>query len=71
MNSNDFDNLAYLLQFSPAELQEWMKTQTKSDQAYALDLLALAPHEILDIAVEVMAEFPEAMAAIKPFMLQK
>ena len=70
MNEHDFDNLAYLLQFSPAQLQEWMKTAPKDDRVYAIELLALAPHEILDIAVEVMTSYPEAMAAIKPHMLQ-
>ena len=71
MNQRDLDNLAYLLTFSPSELQEWMLTQPKDDQQYAIELLQLAPHEILDMAVSAMTEFPEAMEAIKPHMLQK
>mgnify|MGYP007121418943 FL=1 len=69
MNERDFDNLAYLLQFSPSELQEWMKTQSRADQAYALEILSIAPYEVIDIAVSVMTSYYDAMEVIRPHML--
>jgi hypothetical protein len=69
MNERDLENLVYLLQFSPNELQTWMQTISKDDRAYAMELLTLAPYEIIDIAVSSMLSYDEAFAVIKPQML--
>lgn len=71
MTDRDLDNLTYLLSFSADQLQDWMATRPEDDRKYALELLTLAPHEIIDLAVDLLTSYPEAMKAIKPFMITK
>lgn len=67
MTEEDYNNLYFLLNISNETFEDWWDTIDQEDRDYALSLLKVAEHEIietiqektgvLDAAVEVLSRF--------------
>ena len=69
MNPHDLNNLKFLLESTPDELDKWRATATPDDLAYAQELFDMAPIELIDVAVSHMTQYDLANIVLNRYML--
>lgn len=65
--SKDYNNLQYILNKTPEELQEWWYSLEDEDQAYAMEII-IAYRKMLD--EPVVEDYSLAKEYLKKFQLQ-
>lgn len=71
MNDRDYDNLRFLLMASDDQLEDWYAKMSQDDIEYAIVLLEAGRLELIDEAVNGLAELTEANLAINSIRNRK
>jgi len=68
MNDHDASNLQFLLTVDEHALLHWYNSASEDDIQYARDLLTIAQLDLIDQAVDSMAEYSDTTAIIQRFI---
>lgn len=60
MTEEDYQNLFFLLSISSETFNDWWDSADEDDRDYALSLLKMAEHEIIDIIQERQSDLSAA-----------
>jgi len=69
MSKEDYDNLEFLLSISRDEFDEWWETVDDEERRYALTILKMAQHEIIERAQEQTGDLSLARSALSRFTM--
>lgn len=64
MTDRDYDNVQFLLTASDIELDQWFDAMPEQERTYALSLLLEMQQDVINLAVDMMASWPEATAVL-------